>query len=34
MSEEDSNDQPLPLVDHLTDLRDRLLRALLVVLIV
>jgi sec-independent protein translocase protein TatC len=34
MSEEDSNDQPLPLVAHLTELRDRLLRALLAVLIV
>jgi sec-independent protein translocase protein TatC len=34
MSEEDNTDQPLPLVAHLTELRDRLLRALLAVLIV
>jgi sec-independent protein translocase protein TatC len=34
MTEPDSNDQPLPLVAHLTELRDRLLRALLAVLIV
>jgi sec-independent protein translocase protein TatC len=34
MSEEQSNDQPMPLVAHLTELRDRLLRALLAVLIV
>ena len=34
MSEEESTDQPLPLVAHLTELRDRLLRALLSVLIV
>lgn len=34
MSEPDSTDQPLPLVAHLTELRDRLLRALLAVLIV
>ena len=34
MSEEDGTDQPLPLVAHLTELRDRLLRALLAVLIV
>ncbi len=34
MNDEDSNDQPLPLVVHLTELRDRLLRALLSVLIV
>ena len=34
MSEEESTDQPLPLVAHLTELRDRLLRALLAVLIV
>lgn len=31
---EDSADQPLPLVAHLTELRDRLLRALLAVLVV
>jgi sec-independent protein translocase protein TatC len=31
---DDSIDQPLPLVAHLTELRDRLLRALLAVLIV
>ncbi len=34
MSEEESTDQPLPLVAHLTELRDRLLRALLAVLVV
>src|SRR5210317_2315001 len=34
MSESESIDQPLPLVAHLTELRDRLLRALLAVLIV
>ncbi len=34
MSEPDSTDQPLPLVAHLTELRDRLLRALLAVLII
>ena len=34
MSEPDSTDQPLPLVAHLTELRDRLLRALLAVLLV
>ncbi len=34
MSESEINDQPLPLVAHLTELRDRLLRALLSVLIV
>ena len=34
MNDEDINDQPLPLVAHLTELRDRLLRALLSVLIV
>ena len=33
MSPEDYNDQPLPLVVHLTELRDKLLRALLAVLI-
>jgi sec-independent protein translocase protein TatC len=31
---DESNDQPLPLVAHLTELRDRLLRAMLAVLIV
>jgi sec-independent protein translocase protein TatC len=34
MSEQDPADQPLPLVVHLTELRDRLLRALLAVLLV
>jgi sec-independent protein translocase protein TatC len=34
MTEPESTDQPLPLVAHLTELRDRLLRALLAVLIV
>ena len=34
MSEDENTDQPLPLVAHLTELRDRLLRALLSVLIV
>tara|TARA_R110001599_G_scaffold353459_1_gene592447 strand:+ start:148051 stop:148800 length:750 start_codon:yes stop_codon:yes gene_type:complete len=34
MSEPESTDQPLPLIAHLTELRDRLLRALLAVLIV
>ena len=34
MSEEKSTDPPLPLVAHLTELRDRLLRALLAILIV
>jgi sec-independent protein translocase protein TatC len=34
MSTEDYNDQPLPLVTHLTELRDKLLRCLLAVLIV
>lgn len=34
MSEPDTTDQPLPLVVHLTELRDRLLRALLAVLLV
>lgn len=33
MNEPDSGDQPMPLVAHLTELRDRLLRALLAVLI-
>ena len=31
---DETEDQPLPLVAHLTELRDRLLRALLAVLIV
>jgi len=34
MSDDSSQDQPMPLVAHLTELRDRLLRALLAVLIV
>ena len=34
MSEEESQDQPMPLVAHLTELRDRLLRSLLAVLVV
>ncbi len=34
MTDQDSTDQPLPLVAHLTELRDRLLRALLAVLVV
>ena len=34
MSEKESTDQPLPLVAHLTELRDRLLRALLAILII
>ena len=34
MSETETTDQPLPLVAHLTELRDRLLRALLAVLVV
>jgi sec-independent protein translocase protein TatC len=33
-SPDDANDPPLPLVAHLTELRDRLLRALLAVLVV
>ena len=33
MSEPETTDQPLPLVVHLTELRDKLLRALLVVLV-
>jgi sec-independent protein translocase protein TatC len=33
MSEPESTDQPLPLVTHLTELRDKLLRALLAVLV-
>lgn len=34
MSDAENTDQPLPLVAHLTELRDRLLRALLAVLII
>ncbi len=34
MTNDDYNDQPLPLVAHLTELRDKLLRSLLAVLIV
>ncbi|MEZ5501772.1 MAG: twin-arginine translocase subunit TatC [Halioglobus sp.] len=34
MSEPESTDQPLPLIAHLTELRDKLLRALLAVLVV
>ncbi len=34
MSDAETTDQPLPLVAHLTELRDRLLRALLAVLII
>jgi len=34
MSEPESTDQPLPLIAHLTELRDKLLRALLAVLLV
>ena len=34
MSDEESIDQPMPLVAHLTELRDKLLRSLLAVLIV
>jgi sec-independent protein translocase protein TatC len=34
MSEQEPTDQPLPLVVHLTELRDRLLRAVLAVLLV
>lgn len=34
MSETETTDQPMPLVAHLTELRDKLLRALLAVLIV
>lgn len=33
MNEQDSTDQPLPLVAHLTELRDKLLRAVLAVLV-
>jgi sec-independent protein translocase protein TatC len=34
MSEPDTTDQPLPLIAHLAELRDKLLRALLAVLVV
>jgi sec-independent protein translocase protein TatC len=34
MNEPDSTDQPLPLIAHLTELRDKLLRALVAVLII
>ena len=34
MSEPESTDQPLPLVAHLTELRDRLLRSVLAVLLI
>jgi sec-independent protein translocase protein TatC len=34
MSEPESTDQPLPLITHLTELRDKLLRALLAVLVI
>ncbi|WP_116367994.1 twin-arginine translocase subunit TatC [Parahaliea mediterranea] len=34
MNNQDIDDQPLPLVAHLTELRDRLLRAILAVLVV
>jgi sec-independent protein translocase protein TatC len=34
MSEQETTDQPLPLIVHLTELRDKLLRALLAVLVV
>lgn len=34
MSEPESTDQPMPLVAHLTELRDKLLRAILAILIV
>ena len=33
MNDQESDDQPLPLVTHLTELRDKLLRALLAVLV-
>jgi sec-independent protein translocase protein TatC len=33
MSEPETVDQPLPLVTHLTELRDKLLRALLAILV-
>jgi len=34
MSEPESTDQPLPLIAHLTELRDKLLRAILAVLVI
>ena len=34
MSETESNDQPMPLVAHLAELRDKLLRSLLAVLLI
>ena len=34
MNESESNDQPMPLVSHLTELRDKLLRAILAILII
>jgi sec-independent protein translocase protein TatC len=34
MSEPESTDQPLPLITHLTELRDKLLRSLLAVLLI
>jgi len=34
MSEPEAEDQPLPLVAHLTELRDKLLRSILAVLLV
>jgi sec-independent protein translocase protein TatC len=34
MTEPESTDQPLPLITHLTELRDKLLRALLAVLVI
>ena len=34
MNEPQSNDQPMPLVSHLTELRDKLLRAILAILII
>ena len=34
MSDSESNDQPMPLVSHLTELRDKLLRAILAILII
>ena len=34
MSEQETTDQPLPLIAHLTELRDKLLRALLAILVV
>ncbi|NQX88754.1 MAG: twin-arginine translocase subunit TatC [Halioglobus sp.] len=34
MTEQETNDPPLPLVEHLTELRDRLLRALMAILLI